>query len=192
MRFFTADLHLGHAAIIGYCNRPFATVDAMNDALASRWSQTITDADEIWVLGDVALGRVAQTLPLIAALPGVKHLVPGNHDRCWLGHRRVRTADLQIYTDVGFQIHPGSVALTLGQVPVLACHFPVAGDSGAVDRFGDHRPRLPPDAWLVHGHVHDRWRVNGRQINVGVDVWDYRPVSEQTVLELIGSADPTP
>lgn len=30
----------------------------------------------------------------------------------------------------------------------------------------------------LHGHVHEKWRVLGRQVNVGVDVWDYRPVAE--------------
>jgi calcineurin-like phosphoesterase family protein len=187
MRFFTADLHLGHANIISYCARPFASVAAMNDALLANWSSTVGDGDEVWVLGDVALGRITETLPLLATLPGRKHLVPGNHDRCWPGHRRLRSQDKEMYTDVGFEIHFGSVALELGGVPVVACHFPVAGDSQAEDRFVDHRPDVPADAWLLHGHVHEKWKVNKRQINVGVDVWDFHPVSEEKLLGLMSS-----
>ena len=72
MRFFTADLHLGHANIIGFCDRPFASVEAMNDALLANWADTVGEDDEIWVLGDVAMGRIAETLQPIASLPGRK------------------------------------------------------------------------------------------------------------------------
>ena len=185
MRFFTADLHLGHANIVSFCDRPFESVEDMNDALLANWADTVGEDDEIWVLGDVAMGRIAETLPSVAALPGRKHLVPGNHDRCWSGNRRLRPVDEQMYIAVGFEIHPGSVALQLGDVPVMACHFPVAGDSQAEDWFGDHRPDVPADAWLLHGHVHEKWKTNGRQINVGVDVWNFRPVSEEVLLDLI-------
>lgn len=185
---FTADLHLGHANIIGYCDRPFTSVEAMNQALLSNWTETVGEHDEVWVLGDVAMGRITESLPLIAALPGRKHLVPGNHDRCWAGNRRLRPEDVDMYTDVGFDIAPGSVPLRLAEVPVVACHFPVAGDSQEQDRFVEHRPVVPATSWLLHGHVHEKWKVNGKQINVGVDVWDYRPVSEQTLLDLIRSS----
>ena len=187
MRFFTADLHLGHANIIGFCDRPFESVEEMNDALLANWAETVGEDDDIWVLGDVALGRIAETLPPIASLPGRKHLVPGNHDRCWPGHRRPRPEDEQMYTDVGFEIHPESVQLQLEEVQVVACHFPVAGDSQIEDRFGDHRPVVPKEAWLLHGHVHESWKINKRQVNVGVDVWDFRPVSQETLLDLMRS-----
>lgn len=56
----------------------------MNEALLANWADTVGEDDEIWVLGDVAVGRIAETPPPIASLPGRKHLVPGNHDRCWV------------------------------------------------------------------------------------------------------------
>ena len=34
--FFTADLHLGHKNILEYCNRPFANVKEMDEALIAR------------------------------------------------------------------------------------------------------------------------------------------------------------
>ena len=40
-----------------------------------------TPADVVLHLGDVALGPIAESLPLTAQLHGRKFLVPGNHDR---------------------------------------------------------------------------------------------------------------
>jgi calcineurin-like phosphoesterase family protein len=42
---------------------------------------------------------------------------------------------------------------------------------------------------LIHGHVHNSWKVNGRQINVGVDVWDFTPVSEADLSLLVMAMD---
>jgi calcineurin-like phosphoesterase family protein len=66
----------------------------------------------------------------------------------------------------------------------LLCHFPYEGDSQDRDRHLEHRP-LDRGGWLLHGHVHDRWRQRGRMINVGVDVHGYRPVAEDAVAALM-------
>ena len=47
----------------------------------------------------------------------------------------------------------------------------------------------PSDPWLVHGHVHNAWRVHNRQINVGVDMWNYAPVAAEMVTALINEQD---
>ncbi|MCP3936397.1 MAG: hypothetical protein GY708_13605 [Actinomycetia bacterium] len=65
---FTADLHLGHSSIIDYCDRPFANVDAMNRALIDNWNHAVAEDDTVWVIGDFALGKIAETLPLVADL----------------------------------------------------------------------------------------------------------------------------
>lgn len=79
---FTADLHFGHANIISYSGRPFADATAMNQALIERWNASIHPDDTVWVLGDVALGRIDETLALVGELNGRKLLLTGNHDRC--------------------------------------------------------------------------------------------------------------
>ena len=58
MRWFTSDLHLGHTNIIKYTNRPFWTADQMNETLVDRWNAVVGTEDEVWVLGDVALGPI--------------------------------------------------------------------------------------------------------------------------------------
>ena len=72
---------------------------------------------------------------------------------------------------------PRSSSSTSPAATVRACHFPYHGDSRDEQRFDHHRP-IDDGGVLLHGHVHTRWRVEGRQINLGCDVWDYRPVAE--------------
>jgi calcineurin-like phosphoesterase family protein len=36
--------------------------------------------------------------------------------------------------------------------------------------------------------VHTSWRLSGRQFNVGVDVHDYAPISEDDVVATLGQA----
>ena len=182
---FTADLHLGHRNIIGYSDRPFADVAAMDEELVRRWNDTVGPTDTVWVLGDVALGRIEDSLSLVGLLAGHKMLVAGNHDRCWTGHGRRGEPWLERYVEAGFEaVHQGEVALEVGGVPVIACHFPYRGDSRDTDRYVEHRP-ADRGQWLLHGHVHDRWRQWGRMINVGVDAWDFRPVAEDELAALI-------
>ncbi len=184
-RYFTADLHLGHHNILGYCSRPFSDVEEMNATLVDRWNWVVGPDDEVVVLGDFALGRIGETLPLARRLNGRKVLLAGNHDRCWAGNRRGVEAAVAQYLDAGFdEIWQGSVALAVGGVQVLACHFPYTGDSHEEDRYLSSRP-VDEGAWLLHGHVHERWRVRDRMINVGVDVWEYAPVAEARIAQLM-------
>ena len=185
VRWFTSDLHFGHENIIRYCHRPFADVAEMHEVLVGRWNERVDRDDEVWVLGDVAMGPIEQSLSLVRQLQGRKVLVTGNHDRCWPGHPRRPDEWEERYRDAGFaEIQHGTVETEIGGETVLAGHFPYEGDSHDEDRFTGARP-VDDGKWLLHGHVHTRWKVCDRQINVGVDVWDYAPVSEDTLEAII-------
>lgn len=187
MLWFTSDLHFGHANIIDYCNRPFRSVDAMNWWLINSWNANVADGDDVWVLGDVCMGDITKTLRLIEKLNGTKHLLVGNHDRPF---RKKPTSvpkeeKERLYLDSGFtSLHHGSTAIDVAGLPALLCHFPYSADPRGVDRFPHHRPvdnGLP----LLHGHVHGRWRRNGNQVDVGVDAWGGKPVSEVQIKALL-------
>jgi calcineurin-like phosphoesterase family protein len=194
--YYTSDLHFGHLNIIRFCDRPFPGVPAMNARLVQLWNETVTDDDTVWVLGDVALGALDESLAHIGRLAGHKILVPGNHDRCWEGDRALRKGDPEArerrratarerYLDAGFaEIHDRPEQVVLGDQKVDLSHFPYEGDSHGADRFVEYRP-VDRGGWVVHGHVHDTWRQRGRQINVGVDVWGGRPVPAETIAGLI-------
>jgi calcineurin-like phosphoesterase family protein len=156
----------------------------MNAVLVDNWNDAVKPGDHVWVLGDFALGKIADTLPIAALLNGHKHLLCGNHDRCWDGHRKTGNWT-QKYLDAGFaSVVQGTITLTIDRRKVDACHFPYVGDSHDADRFNDHRP-VDKGEWLLHGHVHNAWRQRGRMINVGVDAWGFTPVSEAQLAALI-------
>lgn len=186
---FTSDHHFGHRNIITFCDRPFDDPDAMDDDIIARHNSLVAPDDIVFFLGDVAMGRIADTLPKVKRMHGTKFLIPGNHDRVFdfdklTDHHKDRWGTA--YADAGFILigddHDG--------FPFTLSHFPFDGDSHDIDRFVDHRP---PDhgGWHVHGHVHDEWRVRGRMINVGIDAWGGFPVSLDAILGLMadGPAD---
>ena len=182
---FTADLHLGHRNIIDYCERPFAGVDEMNRALVENWNATVGDDDTVWVVGDFAMGKIAETLPIAGELAGHKILLAGNHDRCWVGNGRRAEGWTERYLDAGFaEVVQGTAEVPIGGRSVLLCHFPYRGDSHDHDRFVDERP-VDTGQWLVHGHVHEKWAQHGRMINVGVDVTGFHPLGDHEVAALI-------
>lgn len=182
---FTADLHFGHANIIRYCDRAFVDAAAMNRALVDNWNAVVAENDTVWVLGDFALGNITDTLPIASDLNGDKILLAGNHDRCWAGHGHRSVGWTERYLDAGFtEVLHDTTTIRIAGCSVLACHFPYRGDSHDHDRFTEHRPD-DQGAWLLHGHVHERWAQNGRMINVGVDVTGFRPISEASIATLI-------
>jgi len=183
-RYWTSDIHFGHLNIIKYCDRPFGDPEDMNAQIIERWNEVVQPDDAVMVLGDVALGKIRETLPLVGKLNGTKYLVPGNHDRCWPGHKGFTTWNDK-YLEAGFaRILPVQEVAHIGpkRTEVLICHFPYHGDSHEDDRYTEWRPKdfgMP----LLHGHVHDTWLHNANQFNVGLDVHDYRPVAEDEIAE---------
>lgn len=177
----TSDWHLGHKNIIGYSGRPWSTVEEMNEGLIARHNELVRPADTVWMHGDVALH--ASQLAHVKRFNGKLILIAGNHDSCWDGHKRAARA-AAAYREAGFtEIYSsGSVPRVVGARPVLLSHLPYADPAAPDQRYADRRPEnrgLP----LLCGHVHEKWRIQGRMINVGVDVNDWYPVAADQLAE---------
>ncbi|MHB1711242.1 MAG: metallophosphoesterase, partial [Acidimicrobiales bacterium] len=184
----TSDLHVGHANIIRYCSRPFSSVEEMNEAIVEEWNTTVRPADRVLVLGDVALGKITDSLAVSARLSGHKVLLAGNHDRCAAFHGRKSVGWEERYRHEGgfAEVHQGTMRIDLGSghPSVLACHFPYVDDTADVMRFAEQRP-VDAGEWIVHGHVHERWLQAGRQINVSLDAWGGRLAHADEVVAMI-------
>ncbi len=86
MNYYIADMHLFCASqtnegAINYDGRPFDTVEQMNEHMLRQWNRKITNADTVYILGDLAFrGKNDALIALVAQLRGKKVLVKGNHD----------------------------------------------------------------------------------------------------------------
>ena len=152
----------------------------MNDDLIRRWNTVVGPDDEVIIVGDLAMGRLEESLAYVSLLNGHKRLVPGNHDRMFGCHGTKYANMVQRYLDAGIdEVLDEQIEITINGDPFLVCHFPYKGDSkeGHEDRYQEKRPK-DQGMFLIHGHTHGLWRKSGRMIDVGVDAWGGRPVSE--------------
>lgn len=86
MNYYISDLHLfcknqTNEGNHNYDGRPYDTVEEMNSDLLSRWNAKVTNADTVYILGDVSMrGKNDALIALVAQLKGKKVLIKGNHD----------------------------------------------------------------------------------------------------------------
>jgi len=160
---YISDPHFGHDRIIGLCNRPFASIQEMDETLIRNIADAVSASDDLWILGDFGFGETAGQPGYLEAvferLPGRKHLIIGNHDGT-----RVRSLPWETCEMIA-EIKDDALRLTL-------CHYPMITWNRA--RHG---------AMQLFGHVHDRWHGSRNSVNVGADVWDYRPVQLAEIRE---------
>lgn len=181
---FTADSHFGHKAMAaeGKGWRPFETVEEHDEHLIQEWNKIVRAGDQVWHLGDVGMGPEAGILEKVSRLNGHKHLITGNHDDVWPGHKdshRHQRTWLEVFESV-----QAYARRRIDGQDVLLSHFPYGGDHTEDERYTTYRLK-DTGLWLIHGHVHDAWKVKDRQINVGVDMWDWRPVSINQLTTII-------
>lgn len=182
---FTSDLHLGHrlvAKLRGFGEDEHSTT-AHDAAVFDGWTACVRDDDQVWVLGDVALTDHETALQRIGSLPGVKHLVTGNHDPCHPMHREAHKWQRR-YMDVFASVQTAARRRIAGQ-DVLLSHFPYTVDRGFEVRYSQWR--LPDlGLHLLHGHTHQPERVTSpREVHVGLDAWSLAPVPLRVIQEMI-------
>jgi len=184
MIYFTSDQHFGHKNIIQYCNRPYSSIEEMNESLINNFNNIVTGDDVTYHLGDFALSK--KYLPIVQRLNGKHHLITGNHDHCypWKGFKNKY---INLYLDAGFSTIEREMELEIDGLGLcLLNHMPYIGDSHNNDRYQQFRPvKDNKHRHLLCGHIHNKWKMTDNMINVGVDVWDYKPASIEQIFNLI-------
>lgn len=179
--FFTSDTHFGHARIIELSGRPFSSVEEMNETMVERWNAVVGTSDIVYHLGDAVMGLFEDNVKYLGQLNGTKFLVPGNHDRVSSVERPSRRERFRhFYEDNGFTILDEQFTLSVGSEAFDVSHYPFEGDSHDEDRHAALRP-VRQGRRLLHGHVHEKWKVKDDQFNVGVDVNDFTPIHEDVI-----------
>lgn len=160
--------------------------------MIQEWNKRVRKpTDKIYVLGDFSFANANMTAPILNRLNGHKILILGNHD--YAAHKMIlagfQEVHENIYIDIGnkrrvylshFPFHPMTDYHKTKRGTIIEYPF------DKVDTRYMHK-RMVDDghAWLLHGHVHGAWKQNERQINVGVDVWDFKPVPHEKIIQMM-------
>ena len=80
-KFYIADWHYDHKNIIALDNRPFKSVEEMNEELIKRWNKAVSKEDMVYILGDMFWCDHKAAMDVIDKLNGTKVLIRGNHDK---------------------------------------------------------------------------------------------------------------
>lgn len=160
-KWFISDTHFSHYNIIRYTGRPFQTVDEMNEKMIENWNASVEPDDTVFFLGDFGMGTSEFLTNLCGRLNGKKICIRGNHDGTPAKMHRI-----------GFTLVLESATIKVGRHDVELIHIP---------------SQKSPAHFQLHGHVHEKRpnKLVDRQLNLSVEVWDYKPVSEKTIISLL-------
>ena len=165
--FLIGDTHFCHANIIRYCNRPFKTVQEMNQAIVDNWNDIVKPNDQVFVLGDFCLGNKKAIIEMGQMLNGHKNLILGNHDR----------GSMNAYREAGFE--------SISKYPILLHDYFLLS----------HAPlHTTPDGLYanIFAHVHDDPKyltVSQRSYCVSAERIDYTPVDFDYVCYAMENAE---
>ena len=187
---FSSDSHFGHFNICKYCNRPFITpeyyaleqrvkeareagtsalpsleeqlevvklkiVDTMDRTMIANWNKVVGPDDVVYHLGDFAVGG-GPAGPYRRQLNGKIHLVIGNHEQ-----RALRETEL-------FESVDWMMEIKVDKQDIVLLHYALrvwnCSHHGAWSLFGHSHGSLPDDPNLL-------------SLDVGVDCWNFTPVS---------------
>ncbi len=185
--FFTSDTHFGHKNIMRFSDRPFTSVEDMDREMISKWNETVPEDGIVFFLGDFSFHKQQVSKDILEQLNGKVILIKGNHDKNPSYFKEIHNLlDIKVLDNLnGFS--DGFTHITL-------CHYPMA--IWNKKHYG---------SWHLHGHSHGTYKPvancsdhhfkglpenlffkYNKIIDVGVDVWNFRPVSYNQIANRLG------
>jgi len=152
--FLISDTHFGHANIIKYCDRPFANVDEMDQAIIKNWNSVVAPDDKVYHLGDVTLSK--KKLYILDHLNGTKVLIRGNHDIFKLKDYMPYFKDVLATHELGGYI--------LSHIPL---------HDSQKQRFRGN----------IHGHIHEKNLPDPWYYNISVEQIGYTPITLEQAMK---------
>ena len=206
MQWFTSDLHFAHPHVAKL--REFEDYREHDETIIRNLNELVAPDDDLYVLGDISSGSktsLDEALRLLHRLNvGRTHrvLILGNHDSTRLEAGKIR----KFITEFGQVALRGTTTIP-GAGHVLLSHYPWAEHMNGSKRadlstnaLDTHYKRLAPSIdfrnLLLHGHTHattpyefligSKYSIDPdyTQINIGLDAWELKPVSEEQIENL--------
>ena len=192
--FIASDLHINHSNILKYCpnrmsGRPLpesgteeykSEIHRMNELIISNWNSVVDPDDEVYILGDVAMGQIHLSPVLIRRLNGKKYLIAGNHDktlRKLIDNNPEELGDLFVWIK---DVHEMFWKVGDLKVPIFMSHYPVSHWNMMVSDYNKTSIHF-------HGHLHcsnGKHAHDGAIMDVGIDGNDLFPYSLEEAVKL--------
>lgn len=148
MRYYIADTHFFHKNLIERMdNRPFKSIDEMNEYMINQWNSRVNRNDEVVILGDFSFGNVEQTNKLLSTLKGKLYMIKGNHDKVLerVGLNINRFEWIKDYAEINDTEGNNRRKVILSHYPIIMYN-------------GQYRYKECVEesyVYMLHGHVHD-------------------------------------
>lgn len=162
MNYYISDLHLGHYGIMKHSNRPFSSVEEMDETIINNWNSVVKDEDDVYIGGDFCYKSGKNPIEYLKRLKGRKHLCVGNHD-----NKLLKDSNFRKYF---VEIKP-MMTIRDGNKTIVLCHYPM------VEWDGFFRGYLH-----LYGHIHnninDTYKIISNipnAYNMGIDILGFYP-----------------
>ena len=181
--FFTSDLHIGHENAIKFDDRPFNSVEEMDEELISRWNKKVDPGDLVYVLGDLIWKtRNGAAADILHSLNGQKILIKGNHDR-FLHNAKAKKelAGIKDYDDITVKLKDGTTRrciLSHYFMPFYNGHF-----YGAIHLHGHSHVTAEAKSEIEIARELNRLGFTNEIYNVGCMYYNYEPVTLDEILD---------
>lgn len=131
----------------------------MDEFLISEWNKKVGPDDEVRHGGDVAYCcDMEYALSIMKRLNGQKHLIKGNHDKLALAMNAIRPGTWASIKDMD--------EFSVKDQRIIMCHYPLLT--------WHHSYK---GTWMLYGHVHGTLKNAGKSVDIGVDCWNYAPIT---------------
>jgi|ERR1035437_3632685 calcineurin-like phosphoesterase family protein len=175
--------NFGHTNIIKYVHRPFSSSQEMDEALISNWNSVVKPGDTVFHLGDFALpdkklypseiDQLDYTKKVIESLNGNITIIFGSHDKHAYFHKKLFFGYFSKNTIAEYKVD--GVDLILSHCGMLAWE------------------RRTHHSIHFFGHVHSGplhpFPCQNNSCDVGIDAWNFFPVSLEAALERARSSE---
>lgn len=172
---FTSDHHFGHKNIISHANRPFSSVEEMDEVMIQRWNEKISSNDSVYYLGDLALNKAERLREILKRLNGNIYLIKGNHDSTALDCKN-RFEWIKDY----YELKVPDAATASGKQKIVLFHYAIREWNGKFR-----------GSYHLYGHAHGTLPDDNRSLSfdVGVDNHNFYPLEYDEVKAIMAKKD---
>jgi len=176
--YFTSDHHFGHTNIIKFSDRPFESVEEMDEELIKRWNSKIRKNDHVYHLGDFGLCKSYRMKDILDQLNGKIYLIRGNHE----GAAQANPGRFEWIKDY-FELSIPDADAPNGRQKIMLLHYAMRVWRSSFR-----------GTWHLYGHSHGNLPDDpkSRSFDVGVDCHDFYPLSYEEVKQMMLQKDWTP